>query len=82
MTSKIPPIFVPSYTPAPGSMQMYDLQKGFNTLALSMRGSSYKNIDQVSGLLDILEIFAKKIDDPHFLQSFTDICKTFEDLKS
>ena len=60
---------------------MYDLQKGFNTVSLSMREGAYTNKDQLSGMLDVFEIFAKRIEDPRFLQSFTDVCKTFEDLK-
>jgi len=82
MENKIPPIFVPSHIPPPSSVHTYDLQKGFNTVSLSMREGNYQNIDQLSGMLDVFEMFAKKVENPHFLQSFTDICKTFEDLKS
>lgn len=86
-TPPIPSFGMPLYGQKDGASTSYDLQKGFNTVALSMRDNVFQtndklDIEQVSGMIDALAPFAIHIDNPHFLKSYQDICKTFEELKS
>lgn len=65
----------------------YNLAKGFGRLSDSIRKKDFITakgkpcINQVSGLLDVVEQFAKKIENSDFLNSYIELAKTFEAFK-
>ncbi len=71
---------MPGYGIKPEAGQGYDLGKGFNAVALSMREGAYKNSTQLGGMIDVIYQFATHADSEHFVSAFTDACKTFEEL--
>lgn len=81
----VSPYGIPLY-PIPGDETTFDLKNAFHTIALTLNDSAYSTIDghvditQLGGLVDVIDQFARKINDEGFLTHYTNLCQTYDEM--